>query len=43
MATKEGTAEIKVDPTAVKTNKDLYSAIADEINRLDLGVTAEMK
>ncbi len=43
LATKEGTAEIKVDPTAVKTNKELYSAIADEINRLDLGVTAEMQ
>lgn len=43
LATQEGTAEIKVDPTAVKTNRELYSAIADEINRLDLGVTAQME
>ncbi len=39
--TQKGTAQLHIDPSAVKTNRELYNAIADEINRLDLGVTAK--
>ena len=41
LETRGGTAQLHIDPSAVKTNRELYGAIADEINRLDLGVTAK--
>ncbi len=41
LETQEGTADLHIDPTAVKSNRELYQAMADEINRLDLGVTAK--
>lgn len=41
LSTSGGTAELHIDPSAASTNRELYQAIADEINRLDLGVTAK--